>query len=196
LSYTSFSFAHVDSISRRDWSVSSTHPPGTGTVRERRAKDVPFADRRAAAERGSRRVRGQDDDRERERHLAERPVTPVERPITDEHPEGIGSVSLPCYSVNSRPNYFRAAHVAPAMSPEIEDETTVNESYSVTVPAAIRREAGVDAGDKLRWRVDDEGNISVELVKQRYGAFSQLDPVDIGEPTDAAEDHDLVPGDT
>ncbi len=82
------------------------------------------------------------------------------------------------------------------MSPEIEDETTVNESYSVTVPAAIRREAGVDAGDTLRWRVDDEGNISVELVKQQYGAFSQLDPADIGEPTDATADHDLVPRDT
>lgn len=27
---------------------------------------------------------------------------------------------------------------------------------------------------------------------QHYGAFSELDPVDIGEETDAAEDHDLV----
>jgi bifunctional DNA-binding transcriptional regulator/antitoxin component of YhaV-PrlF toxin-antitoxin module len=82
------------------------------------------------------------------------------------------------------------------VSPTIEDETTVNESYSITVPAAIRREAGVEAGDKLRWHVDEEGTISVELVKQHYGAFSRLEPVDIGEPTHAAEDHDLVAGDT
>lgn len=82
------------------------------------------------------------------------------------------------------------------MAPEVEDETTVNESYSVTVPAVVRREADVAAGDKLRWRVDDEGTLSVELVKQQYGAFSRLDPVDIGEPTDAAEDHDLAGGDT
>ena len=82
------------------------------------------------------------------------------------------------------------------MSHEIEDETTVNESYSVTVPAAVRREVGVEAGDKLRWHVDEDGAISVELVKQRYGAFSRLDPVDIGEPTDAAEDHDRLAGDT
>jgi bifunctional DNA-binding transcriptional regulator/antitoxin component of YhaV-PrlF toxin-antitoxin module len=82
------------------------------------------------------------------------------------------------------------------MSHEAEDETTVNESYSVTVPASIRRAAGVEAGDKLRWRVDEDGGISVELVKQHYGAFSELDPVDIGESTDAAEDHDLVAGDT
>jgi len=93
-------------------------------------------------------------------------------------------------------NYFREPRVQPAMSHEVEDETTVNESYSVTVPAAVRRAAGVDAGDKLRWHVDDDGTISVELVKQQYGAFSRLEAVDIGEPTDAAEDHDLVAGDS
>mgnify|MGYP000079584688 CR=1 FL=1 len=80
------------------------------------------------------------------------------------------------------------------MTHEIEGETTVNESYSVTVPAAIREEAGVDAGDKLRWRVDEDGSLSVELVKQQYGAFSKLDPADVGEPTDAAADHDLLAG--
>lgn len=80
------------------------------------------------------------------------------------------------------------------MSHDVEDETTVNESYSVTVPAAVRRAAGVEAGDKLRWTVDEEGGLSVEVVKQRAGAFSELDPVDIGEATDAAEDHDLVAG--
>ena len=81
------------------------------------------------------------------------------------------------------------------MSPETEDETTVNESYSVTVPAAVRREAGVEAGDKLRWRVTETGTLSVELVKQHYGAFAELTPVDIGESTNAAEDHDLIAGD-
>ncbi len=80
------------------------------------------------------------------------------------------------------------------MSHDIEDETTVNESYSVTVPATVRRAAGVEAGDKLRWAVDEEGNLSVTVIKQRSGAFSELDPVDIGESTDAAEDHDLVAG--
>jgi antitoxin PrlF len=81
------------------------------------------------------------------------------------------------------------------MSHEVEDETTVNESYSVTVPAAVRREAGVEAGDKIRWYVDEDGGLSIELVKQHYGAFSRLDPVDVGDPTDAAADHDLVAGD-
>ncbi|PSP39480.1 AbrB family transcriptional regulator [Halobacteriales archaeon SW_8_65_20] len=80
------------------------------------------------------------------------------------------------------------------MSRKIEDETTVNESYSVTVPAAIRQAVGVEAGDKLRWRLDGEGTLSVEFVEQRHGAFTQLDPVDIGDVTDATEDHDLVVG--
>ncbi|WP_254838936.1 AbrB/MazE/SpoVT family DNA-binding domain-containing protein [Natronomonas marina] len=80
------------------------------------------------------------------------------------------------------------------MSERVEDETTVNDSYSVTVPAAVRRAAGIDAGDTLRWRVDEDGNLSIEVVDRRYGAFSELEPVDIGEETDAAEDHDLIPG--
>jgi AbrB family looped-hinge helix DNA binding protein len=78
------------------------------------------------------------------------------------------------------------------MSHRVEDETTVNDSYSITVPAAIRREANIEAGDRLRWTVDEAGRISVEIVKQRHGAFSDLDPVDTGEETHATDDHDLV----
>lgn len=81
------------------------------------------------------------------------------------------------------------------MSNRRADETTVNDSYSVTVPADIRREADIEAGDKLRWSVEDDDTLSVEVVSQRYGAFSDLDPVDIGEETDAAADHDIVVGD-
>lgn len=82
------------------------------------------------------------------------------------------------------------------MSHRVEDETTVNDSYSVTVPATVRREAGIDAGDKLRWVVDEDRTLSVEVVNQRYGAFSDLEPVDAGEATHAAEDHDLVSRDS
>jgi AbrB family looped-hinge helix DNA binding protein len=81
------------------------------------------------------------------------------------------------------------------MSNQVEDETTLNESYSITVPSSIRRELGIEAGDKLRWRVDNDGALSVDVVKQRYGAFDDLEPVDIGTETDAAEDHDLIAGD-
>jgi len=76
----------------------------------------------------------------------------------------------------------------------VEDETTVNDSYSITVPSSVRNEVGIEAGDTLRWRVEKDRSLSVELVKQRYGAFSELDPIDTDEETNAAEDHDLVAG--
>lgn len=82
------------------------------------------------------------------------------------------------------------------MSRRVEDETTVNDSYSITVPAEVRRQADIEAGDKLRWRVSEDGTLSVEVVKQRYGAFSELEPVDVGEETNAAEDHDLLASDS
>ncbi|MBO4248044.1 MULTISPECIES: AbrB/MazE/SpoVT family DNA-binding domain-containing protein [Halomicrobium] len=81
------------------------------------------------------------------------------------------------------------------MSNTTEDETTVNDSYSVTVPASVRDELGLEAGDRLRWRVTDDGELSVEIVERRRGAFSDLDPVEAEEPTDAAADHDAVAGD-
>lgn len=75
-----------------------------------------------------------------------------------------------------------------------ENETTVDDSYSVTVPPSVREAVGIDAGDALRWVVDD-GRIRVEVVEERYGVFEDLDPVDVGEATHAAADHDLVAGD-
>lgn len=73
------------------------------------------------------------------------------------------------------------------MSEEVADETTVNDSFSVTVPAAVRREAGIEAGDKLRWTVDDDGTLSVELLKQRVGVFEDFEPVAMG--GDGAKGH-------
>ncbi|MFC6768569.1 AbrB/MazE/SpoVT family DNA-binding domain-containing protein [Natrinema soli] len=66
--------------------------------------------------------------------------------------------------------------------------------HSVTVPAAVRRELDIESGDKIRWRVTEDGTLSVEVVTQRYGAFSKFDPVGIGYETDAANDHDLIAG--
>ena len=74
---------------------------------------------------------------------------------------------------------------------EGKDEATVTDSYSVALPAAIRRAADIEAGDKIRWQVGDDGSLSVELVTQRYGAFADLTAVDTGEATDPTDDHDL-----
>lgn len=66
------------------------------------------------------------------------------------------------------------------MAQRAEDETTVNDSYSVTVPASVRRQAGIEAGDKLRWTADSEGSLSVEIVKQRAGVFEDFEPAPMG----------------
>ncbi|WP_018128867.1 hypothetical protein [Haladaptatus paucihalophilus] len=72
-------------------------------------------------------------------------------------------------------------------SNQVTDETTVNDGHSVTVPSQIREAVYNEPGDKLRWRLDDEENLTVEVVKQRFGAFDDLEPVDIGEETNAVE---------
>jgi AbrB family looped-hinge helix DNA binding protein len=61
----------------------------------------------------------------------------------------------------------------------------------VTIPAAVRRRLDIEPGDKLRWTVDDEGNLTVEVVQQRYGAFDDDDlQADLG--GDGLETHDLA----
>lgn len=72
-------------------------------------------------------------------------------------------------------------------SPEVSDETTVNGSYSVTVPAEIRSSLGIEPGDTLRWTLTADGELRVSVVEQSYGALSELEPVDPGAETDAVE---------
>jgi AbrB family looped-hinge helix DNA binding protein len=71
---------------------------------------------------------------------------------------------------------------------EAADETTVTDRYAVTVPAVIRERLDVEPGDKLRWAVSDDGELTVEVVKQRRGVFEDFEPADLGD-TDAAADH-------
>jgi len=73
---------------------------------------------------------------------------------------------------------------------EAPEETKVSDRGMVTIPASLRRRLDIEAGDKLRWAVDDEGNLSVEVVKQRYGAFDDFEPVSMG--GDGLETHDLA----
>lgn len=67
-----------------------------------------------------------------------------------------------------------------------DNETTVNESYSVTVPARIRERVDLEPGDRLRWAVEGDGRLVAEIVRERYGASESLDPIDMGE-TDAVD---------
>ncbi|MDL0118533.1 AbrB/MazE/SpoVT family DNA-binding domain-containing protein [Halobacterium salinarum] len=73
---------------------------------------------------------------------------------------------------------------------EPPEETKVSDRGMVTIPASLRRRLDIEAGDKLRWNVDDDGNLSVEVVKQRYGAFDDFEPVSMG--GDGSETHDVA----
>ncbi len=64
------------------------------------------------------------------------------------------------------------------------EETKVNDRGMVTVPADIRRDLDIGAGDKLRWSVGDDGTLRVQVVQQREGVFDDFEPIDAGE-TDA-----------
>ncbi|WP_049892189.1 AbrB/MazE/SpoVT family DNA-binding domain-containing protein [Natronococcus amylolyticus] len=67
---------------------------------------------------------------------------------------------------------------------EPPEETTVSDRGMVTIPADIRRTLDIGPGDKLRWNVDEDGALTVEIVHQREGVFDDFEPVDVGE-TDA-----------
>lgn len=73
---------------------------------------------------------------------------------------------------------------------EAPEETTVSDRGMVTIPASLRRRLDIEAGDKLRWTVDD-GTLSVEVVRQRYGAFED-DEVKAPLGGDGLETHDLA----
>jgi AbrB family looped-hinge helix DNA binding protein len=74
---------------------------------------------------------------------------------------------------------------------EPAEETKVSDSGVVTIPATLRRRLDIEPGDKLRWSADDDGNLTVEVVRQRYGAFEDDDlQADLG--GNALETHDLA----
>jgi len=68
------------------------------------------------------------------------------------------------------------------------EETKVSDRGMVTIPAALRQRLDIEAGDKLRWSVED-GELGVEIVHQREGVFDDFDPIDVGE-TNAVEAED------
>jgi AbrB family looped-hinge helix DNA binding protein len=69
-------------------------------------------------------------------------------------------------------------------------ETKVSDRGTVTIPASLRRRLDIEAGDKIRWDVDEDGNLEVEVVKQRYGAFDDFEATPMG--GDGSETHNLA----
>ena len=71
------------------------------------------------------------------------------------------------------------------------EETKVSDRGMVTIPASVRQRLDIEAGDKLRWQIDEEEEFSVEIIRQRYGAFED-DEMKAPMGGDSLETHDLA----
>jgi len=74
-------------------------------------------------------------------------------------------------------------------SDRIDAESKVSGNQA-NIPAHIRRELEIDDGDKLRWQIEDDGTIRVQVVQQRSGTFSDFDGYDGDRETDVESEHD------
>ncbi|MDY7080939.1 MAG: AbrB/MazE/SpoVT family DNA-binding domain-containing protein, partial [Halobacteria archaeon] len=53
-----------------------------------------------------------------------------------------------------------------------------------------RRELGIEDGDHLRWYLEDDGSVRVEVVQQKEGTFAEFGGYEGKEPTDVTTEHD------
>ena len=60
------------------------------------------------------------------------------------------------------------------------DETKVNDRGGTTIPAEIRDQLDIDSGDKIRWTITEDGDLTVDVVKQKTGVFSDFEPASLG----------------
>lgn len=76
------------------------------------------------------------------------------------------------------------------MSSERVDAESKVSGNQANIPARIRRELDIDDGDQLRWRLEADGSVRVEVVQQRSGTFADFDGYAGEAETDATNDHD------
>jgi len=76
------------------------------------------------------------------------------------------------------------------MSSEGVDSESKVSGNQANIPAHIRQELDIDDGDKLRWHIEDDGTLRVQVVQQRRGTFRDFDGYDGGQATDVETDHD------
>lgn len=76
------------------------------------------------------------------------------------------------------------------MSSESVDSESKVSGNQANIPARIRRELDIDDGDRLRWQIQDDGTLRVQVVQQQTETFGEFDGYDGDQQTDAASDHD------
>ncbi len=74
-------------------------------------------------------------------------------------------------------------------SESVDSESKVSGNQA-NIPAHIRRELDIDDGDKLRWHVEDDGTLRVQVVQQRSGTFDDFDGYVGDREIEAESEHD------
>ncbi len=59
-------------------------------------------------------------------------------------------------------------------SDRIDAESKVSGNQA-NIPARIRRELGIGDGDQLRWQVEDDGSVRVQVIQQQTGTFAEFE---------------------
>jgi len=76
------------------------------------------------------------------------------------------------------------------MSSEGVDSESKVSGNQANIPARIRSKLNIDDGDKLRWHIEDDGRLRVQVVQQRTGTFGDFDGYDGDEETAVTAEHD------
>lgn len=70
---------------------------------------------------------------------------------------------------------------------DAESEVSGNQANIATW---IRHELDIDDGDLLRWYLDEDDSVRIEVVHQREGTFADFDGYDGDRDTDVTAEHD------
>jgi len=76
------------------------------------------------------------------------------------------------------------------MSSEGVDSESKVSGNQANIPARIRRKLDIDDGDTLRWHIEEDDTLSVRVVQQRNGTFSDFEGYDGERETNVTTDHD------
>lgn len=74
-------------------------------------------------------------------------------------------------------------------SEDVDSESKVSGNQA-NIPARIRQELDIGDGDKLRWYIENDGTLRVQVVQQRSGTFEDFDGYEGDETTEVVRDHD------
>lgn len=74
-------------------------------------------------------------------------------------------------------------------SDRVDAESKVSGNQA-NIPARIRRELDIGDGDQLRWQIEADGSVRVEVVQQEAGTFADFDGYDGDVATDVTTEHD------